>query len=44
MRAEFLFERIELLLRRQISEQQQVNDFFETRVRRQIVDIVSTVG
>ncbi len=42
MRAEIFFQRIELLFGRQIAVEQQVNDFFETRVGREIVDIVST--
>jgi hypothetical protein len=42
MRAEFLFKRIELGFRRKISVKQQMNDFFEARVRGEIVDIVST--
>ena len=44
MRAEFFLERRELRCRRQRAVQQQVNDFFEARVRGQVVDVVSTEG
>jgi hypothetical protein len=40
--AELFLERDELLLGRKIAVEQQVNDFFKTRVGGEIVDIVST--
>ena len=44
MRAEFRLEGAKLRCRRQGAVEQQVDDFFETRIGREVVDIVSTVG
>ncbi len=41
---ELALERFELMAIGQMAVEQQVNDFFERRVRREIVDVVSAIG
>ncbi len=42
--AEFAFECIELAACREVSEEQQMGNFFERRVGRKIVDVVAAIG